>query len=108
MFFCRARAVELMFGVTRCLRRTSGLRGAGRTVGGYPSRAIRTHRWLYIVNYEADRWPAGDPDFDAEPEGIYGDINAGPTKSYPGRDQNYSVFFEKIRKDLWSHYRDKC
>jgi uncharacterized sulfatase len=49
---------------------------------GYPSRAIRTYRWLYIRNYEPERWPAGDPDIDAEPEGIYGDINAGPTKDY--------------------------
>jgi uncharacterized sulfatase len=49
---------------------------------GYPSRAIRTHQWLYIVNYEADRWPAGDPNFNAEPEGIYGDVNAGATKDY--------------------------
>jgi uncharacterized sulfatase len=49
---------------------------------GYPSRAIRTHRWLYIRNYEPGRYPAGDPDFDAEPEGIYGDVNYGPAKTY--------------------------
>jgi len=49
---------------------------------GYPSRAIRTHRWLYIRNYKPDRWPAGDPDIEAEPEGIYGDINYGPTKTF--------------------------
>ncbi len=49
---------------------------------GYPCRAIRTHRWLYIRNYEPDRWPAGDPTIDADPEGIYGDVNAGPTKTY--------------------------
>jgi len=49
---------------------------------GYPSRAIRTHRWLYIRNYEPDRWPAGDPDIEAEPEGIYGDINYGATKTF--------------------------
>ncbi len=28
---------------------------------GYPSRAIRVHDYLYIHNYESDRWPAGDP-----------------------------------------------
>jgi N-sulfoglucosamine sulfohydrolase len=44
---------------------------------GYPARAIRTHRYAYIRNYEPDRWPAGDPDF----FGIhFGDADAGPTK----------------------------
>ena len=27
---------------------------------GYPSRAIRTHRYLYIQNLKSDRWPEGD------------------------------------------------
>jgi hypothetical protein len=27
---------------------------------GYPGRMIRTRDYLYIRNYEADRWPAGD------------------------------------------------
>lgn len=28
---------------------------------GYPQRAIRTDRFLYIKNYKPERWPAGDP-----------------------------------------------
>lgn len=28
---------------------------------GYPQRCIRTHQYLYIRNFAADRWPAGDP-----------------------------------------------
>jgi len=28
---------------------------------GYPMRAIRTHRYLYIMNLKPDRWPLGDP-----------------------------------------------
>lgn len=27
----------------------------------YPQRAIRTHDYLYIINFEPDRWPLGDP-----------------------------------------------
>lgn len=28
---------------------------------GYPSRAIRTDSFLYILNFHPERWPAGDP-----------------------------------------------
>jgi len=42
---------------------------------GYPGRAIRTHEYLYIRNYEPDRWPAGDPP-------LYGDVDA-PMLHYP-------------------------
>ncbi len=39
----------------------------GRTDGdqvsvGYPVRAIRTDEFLYVRNYNKDRWPAGDPE----------------------------------------------
>ncbi len=42
---------------------------------GYPCRAIRRRRFLYMRNYEPDRWPAGDPDG-------YGDIDGSPTKTF--------------------------
>ncbi|MEF8845755.1 MAG: sulfatase-like hydrolase/transferase [Bacteroidales bacterium] len=48
---------------------------------GYPGRAIRTRDYLYIRNYEPDRWPAGDPP-------LFGDVDAHmlhypcPTKMY--------------------------
>jgi len=48
---------------------------------GYPGRAIRTDDFLYIRNYEPDRWPAGDPP-------LFGDIDLHmlqkptPTKEY--------------------------
>lgn len=29
--------------------------------GGYPIRGIITANWLYLHNYEPERWPAGDP-----------------------------------------------
>jgi arylsulfatase A-like enzyme len=51
---------------------------------GYPARAVRTADFLYIRNFTPDRWPAGDPESPAESEieRTYGDIDAGPTKTY--------------------------
>lgn len=42
---------------------------------GYPMRALRTYEGLYIRNYEADRYPAGDPP-------RFGDIDASPSKHF--------------------------
>ncbi len=68
---------------------------------GYPSRAIRTYDFLYIRNYEPDRWPAGDP-----PD--YGDVDSwnlsytSPTKEYMMQYSNdpvvkplFNLCFEK-------------
>ena len=46
---------------------------------GYPARMIRTRDFLYIRNYEPDRWPAGDCRVITN-EGSYGDTDASPTK----------------------------
>ena len=53
----------------------------GRTDGelrsvGYPARALRNDRFLYVRNFTPHRWPVGDPD--------YGLLNCdgSPTKSY--------------------------
>ncbi|QDU62953.1 Arylsulfatase [Planctomycetes bacterium Pan216] len=53
-------------------------------MGGYPSRAIRTDDFLYIVNYEPKRWPNGTPDYKnaAIPGNWYADTDNGPTKTY--------------------------
>lgn len=60
----------------------------------YPQRAIRTRDYLYIVNFEPDRWPLGDPiglDSTNPPslEAIVRDtritlkdMDAGPTKGW--------------------------
>ncbi len=48
----------------------------------YPIRTIQKGNWLYIVNFEPDRWPVGDPDFLSPHQGFYGDIDAGPTRDY--------------------------
>lgn len=47
---------------------------------GYPSRMIRTHDYLYIRNYEPDRWPAGNYRVTTN-EGNYGDVDASPSKT---------------------------
>jgi uncharacterized sulfatase len=60
----------------------------------YPQRAIRTQDYLYIHNFEPDRWPAGDPggldDLAATPpseeellgtyETAFSDLDKSPTK----------------------------
>jgi N-sulfoglucosamine sulfohydrolase len=42
---------------------------------GYPVRAIRTPEYLYVRNYEPDRWPVGNP------ETSYPNCDNGPTKT---------------------------
>lgn len=43
---------------------------------GYPIRGIVTERYLYIHNFETDRWPAGNP------ETGYLNCDGGATKTY--------------------------
>jgi arylsulfatase A-like enzyme len=45
----------------------------------YPARAIRTKDFLYIRNFEPDRWPAGDPDAHRS-VGQYGDVDNSISK----------------------------
>lgn len=55
---------------------------------GYPARALRTSRFLYIRNFAPERWPAGDPrQFDelgnlGPMHGAYRDIDGSPTRSF--------------------------
>lgn len=48
----------------------------------YPIRTIRKGDWLYMVNFEPDRWPSGNDDFASPHQGFYGDIDSGPTRTY--------------------------
>jgi len=48
---------------------------------GYPCRAIRTRDYLFILNFQPDRWPAGDPE-KWKAVGPYGDVDDGPTKQF--------------------------
>ena len=51
---------------------------------GYPSRALRTDQYLYIRNYQPNRWPAGTPFREKayKPNAWLGDCDNGPTKFY--------------------------
>lgn len=63
---------------------------------GYPARSVRTARFLYIRNFEPDRWPAGDPADTGGVQGVFGDIDAGPTKKLlveKRDDPAYAKFF---------------
>jgi N-sulfoglucosamine sulfohydrolase len=60
----------------------------------YPQRAIRTRDYLYIVNFQPDRWPLGEPyrldgnappsahDITEETRVTLPDEDAGPTKAW--------------------------
>lgn len=59
--------------------------------GGYPIRAIRTHRYLYLQNFRPDRGPTGTPPGSA-------DLDNSPTKSFlltRQGDPAIRPFFEK-------------
>lgn len=48
---------------------------------GYPARALRTDRWLLILNLEPERWPMGVPENGTHPMAVHADTDNGPTKS---------------------------
>ena len=48
----------------------------------YPIRALRTYDYLYIRNFEPDRWPTGGPDFISSNKTTHGDVDACPIKSF--------------------------
>lgn len=74
---------------------------------GYPKRAIRTDQFLYIRNYETDRWPGGDPP-------ILGEADPSPTKDLmrarkdePGFKRYYEAAFAKRpSEELYEIERD--
>lgn len=66
--------------------------------GGYPMRAIRTDRFLYIRNFAPQRWPAGCPDAELAFGGnAFGDCDGSPTKDFVVEhrdDPQYGSFYE--------------
>lgn len=72
--------------------------------GGYPMRAIRTADYLYIRNFEPDRWPVGTPHYKRAMRGQawLGDTDNGPSKAFlwlhreePAIRPFYALAFDK-------------
>ena len=72
----------------------------------YPQRAIRTDDFLYIYNFEPERWPVGDPEGLDDPNttpppreeiltnyhSVYADIDKSPTKVW--------MIYNRAKKDV--------
>lgn len=75
---------------------------------GYPARAIRTDKYLYVHNYKPHRWPAGDPEYN------YMNCDGSPTKTYLTElekshdDYNFylSAFGQKPANELYDMEKD--
>ncbi len=67
-------------------------------MGGYPCRAVRTHRFLFIRNYRPDRWPAGTPRHTraAIPGAWLADCDNGPTKTYMVHHRNRDAAHRRL------------
>lgn len=76
----------------------------------YPQRAIRTREYLYIINFEPDRWPLGEPrgitansapsaeDLTEETRITLADEDAGPTKAWMvahRNDPQWEPYFDR-------------
>ncbi|MBX7212162.1 MAG: sulfatase [Verrucomicrobiaceae bacterium] len=76
---------------------------------GYPQRSFRTKEYLYIINFQPDRWPMGDPYHldDATPPGheelventhvTLQDMDSSPTKAWLVEHRNqpeWKKFFD--------------
>jgi arylsulfatase A-like enzyme len=75
------------------MERHDGCRKGGK---GYPCRALRTKDFLYIRNYEPDRWPSGDPDARNCARAIpFGEVDPSPTKSLlMNKKDTYQKFYQ--------------
>lgn len=58
----------------------------GMLTVGYPIRAIRTDKYLYMRNYKPNRWPVGDPEYG------YRNCDASPTMNFILENKDVSNF----------------
>lgn len=69
--------------VYTALERHTWCRPEGAT---YPIRGLRTRDFLYLRNFEPDRWPTGGPSFISSNKTFHGDVDECPTKTFMLRD----------------------
>ncbi|XOV94263.1 MAG: sulfatase [Bacteroidota bacterium] len=60
----------------------------------YPSRAIRTMDYIYIRNFEPDRYPTGGPLFISSNKTTHGDVDACPTKTFILANQEMGNYYD--------------
>ncbi len=48
----------------------------------YPIRGLRTYDFLYLRNFEPERWPTGGPDFISSNKTPHGDVDGAPIKDF--------------------------
>ena len=69
----------------------------------YPQRGLREHKFLYIINFEPDRWPMGDP------KGL--DLPGAPTPTYETLVDDTMVVFRDMdgspTKAWMIHHREE-
>lgn len=72
--------------------------GQEENMGGYPVRAIRNHDFLYIRNFEANRWPSGTPNYKeaAIPYAWLADCDNGPTKAYMDKNREKDEYHARL------------
>ncbi|MCM8534072.1 MAG: sulfatase [Lentisphaeraceae bacterium] len=82
------------------LERHTWCRPGGAT---YPRRVIHTDEFVYIRNYNPERFPNGNPDFESSHFGGYGEYGTGATKEYmlkhkdsPQVKEAFMLSFEKL------------
>ncbi len=68
------------------------------SMGGYPCRALRTKDFLYVRNFDPQRWPAGTPNWKKAtyPGSWLGDCDNGPTKTYMVENRHKDAQHEKL------------
>lgn len=76
----------------------------------YPTRALRTRDFLYVINFKPDRWPMGSPkkvgkegaptwdELVSNNRVAYADIDGGPTKAWMVEHRNDAEWQDLIRR----------